>query len=199
MRFRSLVSVALLPLAACNVAASDNAVQKFAFDDISSRADPIIGTSPDVTHAVWSAGTDSKSVGFGLPDEAPMLTLACEMPDKAVPTIHIIRNTPAEPGAKALFALLGNAMNARLAAETHAHDGTWRWESEVSALDPQLDVFMDGGAVEATVPGGGTLKLAASSEPGRVISACRQHGMAQASDAAVDPAASAVRKPSEPA
>lgn len=195
MRFRGLVSLALLPLAACNVAASDNAVQKFSFDDVARRADPIIGASPDITHAVWSAGADNTSTRFGLPDEAPMLTLTCEMPDTASPTIHIVRNTPADPGAKALFALLGRAMNARLAAETHAHNGSWRWESEISALDPQLDVFMDGGAVEATVPGGGTLKLAASSEPARVISACRQHGMARASGQTAAPAT----KPSEPA
>ena len=195
MCFRGLVALALLPLAACNVAASDNAVQKFAFDDIAALADPIIGTSPDVTHAVWSAGSDSISARFGLPDETPMLTLACEMPTRTAPMIHIVRNTPAEPGAKALFALLGNAMNARLAAETHAHDGSWRWESEVSALDPQLDVFMDGGAVEATVPGGGTLKLAASTEPARVISACRQHGVAQATEQTTDVSA----KSTEPA
>jgi hypothetical protein len=195
MHLRGLLSLALLPLAACNVAASDNAVQKFSFDDIAGRAEPILGTSPDVTNAVWSAGENNQSARFGLPDEAPMLTLACEMPDKASPVIHIVRNTPADPGAKALLALLGNAMNARLAVETHAHDGTWRWESEVAALDPQLDVFMDGGAVEATVPGGGTLKLAASSEPARVITACRQHGMAQASDQSTD----AAKTPAEPA
>ena len=64
-------------------------------------------------------------------------------------------------------------MNARIAAETRMRDGKWIWESEVPALDPQLDVFLPGNAVEATLPGGGTLKLAASKEPARVIAACR--------------------------
>ena len=174
MPIRPFALLAFLPLAACSAAASDNAVQKFSFDELQAQAAPVISASPDATDAVWMAAADhTHSLRFGRPNEAPMLTLTCETQSKATPIIHIVRNATGEPGAKALFPLLGSNMNARIAAETRMRDGKWIWESEVPALDPQLDVFLPGNAVEATLPGGGTLKLAASKEPARVIAACR--------------------------
>ena len=180
MQRRVLLSLVCLPLAACNAAASDNAVQKFSFDEIKDHADHIIAASPDAKDAVWAALDGARSLSFGKPGSAPMLTMACEMTESAQPFIRIIRNTPADPGAKALLALLGARMNARVPADTHSEGGKWRWESRVPAADPQLDVFLDGGAVEATLPGGGTLKLAASAEPARVVNWCRRQDVQQA-------------------
>lgn len=189
MQRRALISFFCLPLAACSAAASDNVVQKFSFEEIGSQPEPILAASPDVTHAVWAALDSANSLRFGKPGETPLFSLTCEEAQGAGPFIHMVRYAPADPGAKALLALLGARMNARLAAETHSEGGAWRWESRTPALDPQLDVFLDGSAVEATLPGGGTLKLAASAEPARIVTACR-HGMtAQATAEPVTPPA----------
>lgn len=179
MQIRALVPLALFSLAACNAAASDNAVQKFSFDDIRHHPKLVVAASPDVTDAAWAVSGDANSLRFGRPDEAPLLTLTCETKNKATPVIHIVRNAQGEPGAKALFPFLSNSMNARFAAETRAHGDKWLWESETPVFDPQLDVFLTGGQVEATLPGAGTLKLAASQEPARVITACRHMGGAE--------------------
>lgn len=176
MQRRALISFFFFPLAACSAAASDNVVQKFSLEEIHSQPEPILAASPDVTNAVWASLDNASSLRFGKPGEAPLFSLTCEQAQASGPFIHIVRYAPADPGAKALLALLGARMNARLAAETHSQGGAWRWESRTPAIDPQLDVFLDGGAVEATLPGGGTLKLAASAEPARVVNACR-HGL----------------------
>ncbi len=181
MQRRVLLSLACLPLAACSAVASDNAVQKFSFDDIGHHVDHIVAASPDATDAIWTPLDSTRSLAFGKPGEEPMLTLVCEMDEHTQPVIRIVRNTPADPGAKALLALLGARMNARVPADTRSAGSAWHWESRVPAQDPQLDVFLDGGSVEATVPGGGTLKLAASSEPGRVVNWCRRQSSQQAS------------------
>ena len=49
MQRRVLLSLACLPLAACSAVASDNAVQKFSFDDIGHHVDHIVAASPDAT------------------------------------------------------------------------------------------------------------------------------------------------------
>ena len=73
MRFRGWASLAFLPLAACNAAASDNAVQKFSLDEIKRHAQPVIAASPDVTNAAWVVADNANSLRFGRPDEAPGL------------------------------------------------------------------------------------------------------------------------------
>ncbi|OCC25007.1 hypothetical protein MB02_06105 [Croceicoccus estronivorus] len=178
MRRKSLAPVitpVLLLLAACGGQTS-NAVEKFSLDDIAPHVSHIIATSPDTKGAVWEAMDGARSLRFGKPGAPPFLTLKCELTENAAPKMRIVRLTPADPGAKALFALIGRKQITRINADAHAVGGDWRWESLVPAEDPALDVFLDGGPIEATLPGGGSLNLAASGEPARLVSWCRRHG-----------------------
>lgn len=131
--------------------------------------------------AAWQAAAPDQ-VTFGLPGRQPLLALACTRDGAGVAAVRILRTTRAEEGAKALFALIGNGRIARLALDARQAGEAGQWEGLVPAADPRLDVLAGHNAIEATLPGGGTLKLPASSEPGRLLSACR------ASDSAARPA-----------
>ncbi|MDD3800442.1 MAG: hypothetical protein PHE36_14830 [Novosphingobium sp.] len=163
----------LLLLAACG-GQSSNAVEKFALDDIAPHVPHIVAASPDTKGAVWEVLDGGRALRFGMPGEKPFLTMRCELAKDAPPMIRIIRLTPADPHAKALFALVGPREAGRIPADAHPDGKAWRWESVLPAEDPQLKVFLDGGTIEATLPGGGTLKLARSGEPGRLVTWCRQ-------------------------
>lgn len=173
------ISVAILALTACGQQHGD-AVERIAFDSINaSPSQPL--PSPDTTGAEWQPLDGARSIRFGKPGEAPMLTIACELNGNQPADIHIVRNARADPGAKALFALLGSSHNSRLNINARLNGSDWRWESLLPATDPLLDVFTEGGAVEATIPGAGTLKLAASDQPGRLLTWCRRASSVSAS------------------
>lgn len=131
--------------------------------------------------AAWQAASPEQ-VSFGLPGQQPLLALACTHDGAGVAAIRILRATRAEEGAKALFALIGNGRISRLSLDARQPGEAGQWEGVVPAADPRLDVLRGSNSIEATLPGGGTLKLPASSEPGRLLAACR------ASDSSARPA-----------
>ncbi|MBC2670674.1 hypothetical protein ACFOON_03120 [Novosphingobium piscinae] len=121
--------------------------------------------------AAWAAA--GEGLAFAVPGQSPLLTLRCEHARGGVTLIRLVRVTRAEPGAKALVALIGNGRIARLPLNVVEPGETGRWEGVVRALDPRLDVLKGVNRVEVTLPGGGTLMLSASSEPRRLLEACR--------------------------
>jgi len=89
--------------------------------------------------------------------------------------------------------VISNSINSRFRVDAVLRDHEWRWEGTLPADDSQLDVF-EGGQFEATLPGGGTLKVAASRVPGQFIEWCRNRGQGAAiatpqNDEAAKPAA----------
>lgn len=131
--------------------------------------------------AAWLADAPDK-VSFGLPGQQPLLAIACTRDGTGAAFVHLTRATRAEEGAKALFALIGNGRISRLSLDARQPGEVGLWEGVLPAADPRLDVLRGGNSIEATLPGGGTLKLPASSAPGRLLAACR------AGDAAAQPA-----------
>lgn len=123
-------------------------------------------------------------VSFGLPGQQPLLTIACDHDAAGLSIVRILRTTRAEEGAKALFALIGNGRIARLALDARQPGEVGQWEGVVPAADPRLDVLKGGNRIEATLPGGGTLQLPASREPGRLLAACRASDSAGAAQPA---------------
>ena len=119
----------------------------------------------------WLAAGDRLS--FGVPGQAPLLTLTCERDPSGASLIRLVRTTRAESGAKALLALIGNGRIARLPVNATTGGETGRWEGILLAADPRLDVLKGINSVEATLPGGGTLMLKSSGEPRRLLEACR--------------------------
>lgn len=173
---RHLLLPAVLALAACGQSQADEpvAAQRILLEAARAQT-PAPSATPDVSNAVWEVLDGARSLRFGNPGEKPFLTIACELDAAARAHLRISRLAPVEPGARALLALLGNGMNARLKADAVVTGDNWHWESLVPADEPMLDVF-DGGRVEATIPGAGSVHLKPSAEPARLVAWCRRAG-----------------------
>jgi hypothetical protein len=76
--------------------------------------------------------------------------------------------------------VISNTTNSRFKVDAALHDNEWRWEGSLPGDDAQLDVFQGGPAFDATLPGGGTLKVPASNVPGQFLSWCRNRGQGAA-------------------
>ncbi len=121
--------------------------------------------------AAWRA--DGQAVHFGVPGQQDLLSIGCDHAPDGTALLRITRMTRAEDNAKALFALIGNGRISRLPLDARQAGDPGVWQGLIPASDDRLDVLKGGNSVEATLPGGGTLKLPASREPGRVLTDCR--------------------------
>ena len=121
--------------------------------------------------AAWASV--GMAVSFAVPGQPALLALSCTHDSAGVASLAITRHTRAEAGAKALLALIGNGRIARLPLDAAAAGEAGEWRGSIPAADPRLDVLKGGNRLEATLPGGGTLLLPASTEPGRLLDACR--------------------------
>lgn len=164
-------ALALVALAACRPPASDEYVERVPLDRARGEVRQPIA-SPDVEGAVWaSAGADR--IVYGKPGQAPLFALAC-VRDGDPWTVRMTRFVAADPQAKALMALIGNGHMARLKVDANYNGKAWLWEGAYAPADPRLDVLTGPRAVEATVPGAGTLELNPSPRPGELIERCRR-------------------------
>ena len=163
--------LALAMLAACKPPASDEAFARtMVTRAINGPSQPL--ASPDSKAAIWSAGSTPGRILYGQPGAAPWLALACETVGKEA-MIRISRLAPADEGAGAMLALIGNGHRARLAVDA-VWDGQQRiWEGRIAALDPALDVLTGRREVTATVPGAGEVRINPGSAPGELIRQCR--------------------------
>lgn len=139
--------------------------------------------SPDTKAAGWAVSQNGQAIRFGNPGQPPLLTLECRLRDNPV-GLRIVRHTAARPGEKALFPVIGNGLISRFKLDGTLRDDEWRWEGTLPASDPLLDVFIRGGKLEATLPGGGSLQIEASRIPGEFVTWCRAGGKVQRVEAA---------------
>ena len=119
----------------------------------------------------WSATGTAAS--FAVPGQPALFTLACSHDPAGAASVEIFRQTRADDGAKAMLALIGNGRIARLPLDATLAGEAGQWRGVIPAADTRLDVLKGGNRIEATLPGGGTLLLPASGEPGRLLEACR--------------------------
>ncbi|MBC2665656.1 hypothetical protein H7F51_08975 [Novosphingobium flavum] len=179
MKQRSLAVLALgasLALAACTQTQS----REVAANDASGYPArlPLTGVSLPVEAAPaqpeggkWQLAGETLS--FAVPGGATLLAMNCTHAPDGTAQLHLTRMTRAEDGAKALFALIGNGRIARLPLDATRAGEQGEWQGTMPAADPRLEVLRGGNRIEATLPGGGTLLLPASLEPGRLLAACR--------------------------
>ena len=139
--------------------------------------------SPDTEGAAWTVTPNGQASDFGLTGRSPWLTLACDLREAPV-RVRIIRHVRARPGLEALFPVIGNGTISRFEVDAALHDGEWRWEGALPASDPLLDVFTGPRDLEATLPGGGMLRIEGSRIPGEFIDWCRAGGQVQQVEAA---------------
>jgi hypothetical protein len=177
-RFLILACAGVLILTACHREQAPVEAQRIALDEVPSEGEQPL-SSPDTEGARWSPSADGQAVDFGKPGERPFLSLVCNVKADP-PQVTIVRHAPARPGEKALFPVMSNSTIARFKVDAALHGNEWRWEDTLPADDPQLAVFEESRALEATLPGGGTLKLAASGVPAEFLDWCRARGQAPA-------------------
>ena len=187
---RRVALLALLLLAACH---RHEAVQRIALSDAANRPEPPIA-SPDTKGAEWTASADGSLVSFGRPGQKPYLTLECRPGNP--PAVRIIRYVVSRPGESALFPVLGAGPNARFKLEAAKVGDEWAWAGDVPVSDPQLDVFHSG-RLEATLPGGGSLIIPASTVPGEFVSKCRGNTPVSRVSSAVEPSSPEDAGPAE--
>ena len=178
-RFAGLIHVAALLLTACGQAPADAPAERIALDQIPANAPlPLPSAQPD--GAVWAV-SGAQSLSFGAPGGAALLTLVCRVGAGRTAALRYTRLDAADPGAEALFALVGGKGIARLPVEAQKAENGWHWSGDLPAADPRLDVFA--GPATATLPGAGMLDLPASALPASLIAECRRAGVADPASA----------------
>ncbi len=172
------LSLAALSLAACSQSQSRQVVDSAALTTayparlaLANVSLPLEEAPAQPAGAVWRA--DAAGVHFGVPGQSDLMTLACSRASDGSAQLKLTRTTRATEGAKAMFALIGNGRIARLPMDAVRGGEAGEWRSAMPTVDPRLDVLKGGNRIEATLPGGGTLLMPASSEPGRLLAACR--------------------------
>jgi len=174
---RPWLAALLIPLllAACRQAEQAPVEgQRIELDEVRKEARRPIA-SPDTEGARWTVSANGQAIGFAAEGQAPWLTLECRLKDHP-PQVTIIRHAPARPGEKALFPVIGNGTIARFKLDAALTDGEWRWQGAVPADDALLEVFTGARALEATLPGAGSLLIEGSRIPGQFIAWCRAGG-----------------------
>ncbi len=172
---RCLSILTLFALAACGQQSeAAREPQRIALEDTGSRqarADP----SPDTADALWTVAESGQAIRFGNAGEDPLLSLVCYLQETPIQLV-IIRHAEALPGQSALFPFVGNGMRSRFLTDARLSEGEWRWETQLPADDPQLDVFAGTRDLTATLPGRGMLEIRGSRIPGEFIDWCRAGG-----------------------
>jgi hypothetical protein len=169
-------------LAACHGEQAPVQGQRISLADVQSESEEPL-PSPDTKGAGWTVARTGQAIDFGKPAAAPFLSLACNVKG-GQPRVTIIRHVPARPGEKALFPVIGNRIISRFKVDAALADNEWRWQGTLPADDPLLEVFEGPGALQATLPGGGTVKIAGSGVPGQFLTWCRNGGKAPAVETA---------------
>lgn len=160
----------LLP-AACQPPAADDYLERgLARDDLPQASTPI--PSPDTADALWAPAREPKRLLFGVPGQTPLLAMQCEGTGEKA-TITFTRFVRADREAKAMMALVGNFHALRLPVDATWNGRAWLWQGAVTADHPDLEVLTGTRAVEATVPGAGTVVMAPSPLTRELVDACR--------------------------
>jgi len=128
--------------------------------------------SPETEGAVWalSSRTDGRLI-YGVPGEAALLALDCDT--NGTPMIQITRISPADEGAGALLALVGNGHIGRVKIDATKVNDQFFWVGEAYAEDELWEPLTGPRELIATVPGAGMVTLNPSAFPGQLITSCR--------------------------
>jgi hypothetical protein len=159
-------------LAGCRPPPTDSAAARVSLiAPAGGPSEPI--ASPDVTGAVWAATSNPLRLVYGIPGQPVLLALECLDPKGPEARLTITRHAPADPGASAILALIGNGSIARIPVDAASLKGQRVWTGEAPALTPDWDALKPEREATVTVPGAGLLKLNPSPLPMALVEACR--------------------------
>lgn len=129
--------------------------------------------SPDTTGAVWTVSEkDKQRILYGVPGEPALMALAC-MDQSDTPRVAITRMSPADEGAGALLAFVGNGHIGRIEVDALQVSGQSVWQGEIPASDPALEPLTGPRQFTATIPGAGMVTFNPSRVPMQWLERCR--------------------------
>lgn len=161
-----------LTLAGCKPPPTDAAVARVSLVTPDGPSTPL--ASPDTTGAIWANAADNPlRIVYGVPGQPVLLAIECLAPATPEAALRITRHAPADEGAAALLALIGNGKIGRFPVAATPVASRLLWQGKVSALLPEWDALKPEREASVTVPGAGLVKLNPSPVPMALISACR--------------------------
>lgn len=129
--------------------------------------------SPDTTGAVWATGGQSLRLVYGVPGQPVLLALECRGAGSTDASITITRHAPADSGAGALLALIGNGAIGRIEVDATISGQRVLWQGERPAADKVWEPLAGPREMTVTVPGAGIVRINPGNLPGELLRECR--------------------------
>ncbi len=163
-------------LSACKPPPTDAAVARVSLlGPVGGPSAPL--ASPDTTGAIWtSTPANPLRMVYGVPGKPVLLALECLASATPEARLRITRHAPADAGASALLALIGNGWIGRFPVAATPVGGRALWQGEVPALQREWDALKPEREATVTVPGAGLVRLNPSPLPMALVNACRAAG-----------------------
>lgn len=161
-----------IALMACKPPPTDDASARGTLASAPEAPSPPID-SPDTTNSIWANSATPGRILFGNPGERPLLAVDCLDGGMDSARIRFTRFAPADEGAGAFMALVGNFHVVRMPVDATEIGTSWVWQGDISVDDPDLEALTGRREVTLTIPGAGKLTLLDTEVPRNLIYACR--------------------------
>ena len=120
-------------------------------------SDPL--PSPETEGAFWAISpSHSDRLIYGVPGSPALLALEC-LAERAPPRLAITRLSPADEGAGALLAMVGNGHIGRIEVDAVEAGGRFVWRGETLAADTDFEPMAGPRSFTVTVPGAGLVQV----------------------------------------
>lgn len=170
--------LAALALPGCKPPPTDAAIARAAIMPVAGGPSVPLA-SPVTKGAIWAQGGTSQRLVYGVPGEPVLLALECIGAEAPAARLRITRHAPADSGAGALLALIGNGTIGRFAVDATEAGGRLLWQGEIPATASGWDAFEGMREATATVPGAGLVRLNPSPLPMQLVKACRSETLTE--------------------
>ena len=163
-------------LAACKPPPTDAGLDRDMPEEAPTYAsDPL--PSPETQGAIWAPSAEDNRIIYGIPGDPPLISLACVEGEDTSGTLRITRLAPADEGAGALLALVGNGAIGRIEVDATEVGSRTVWQGELDADDTEWEPLNGPRSVSVTVPGAGMVTLNPSASPERLLNECRSRSL----------------------
>lgn len=175
MRARGLATLAVLTalaLPGCKPPPADASSARAAnLPAPSGPSEPL--PSPEIEGAVWAMSARPARLVYGIPGKPVLVALECLDAGTAEARLRITRHAPADRGAGALLAVIGNGYIGRFEVDATTIGAARMWQGEATARAQGWNALDGLREATVTVPGAGLVRLNPSTLPGQLIEACR--------------------------
>ncbi|HSJ77321.1 MAG TPA: hypothetical protein VK913_01180 [Erythrobacter sp.] len=129
--------------------------------------------SPDIKGAVWATAAQPLRLVYGVPGQPVLLALECRGAGTSEASLTITRHAPADSGAGALLALIGNGAIGRIEVDATTSGERVLWQGERPAGDKAWEPLAGPREVTVTVPGAGLVRINPGTLAWELLTECR--------------------------